>query len=114
AEIVGMRAREAEAPHTGDGPDRAQQIREIMVAVVVRVHRLAEEHDLRHPLGDDRGDLAYDVVQAAAPFRTTRRRHDTVRAPVVAATLHRDPCFYFVEAARLEILVVLLEIEGRG
>ena len=54
AEVVRMRAREAQAPNAGHGADGAEQVGEIVLAVVVRIDRLAEQHDFRHPLGDDR------------------------------------------------------------
>ena len=53
AEVVRVRTREAQATHAVDAADRAQQIGEIVLAVVVRVHRLAEQYDFAHALGDD-------------------------------------------------------------
>ena len=53
-EVVRVRAREAQPSNAVDAADRAKQIGEIELAVVIRVHRLAEQHDFGHSLGDDR------------------------------------------------------------
>ena len=63
-EVVRVRTGEANPANAVDGADRAKQVGEIELAVVIRVHRLAEQHDFRHALGDDRFHLAHDVRQA--------------------------------------------------
>ena len=45
-------------------PDRAKQVREVVLSVVVRVHRLPEQHDFTHALGDDGFRFANDVERA--------------------------------------------------
>src|SRR4051812_4903088 len=100
-----MRARETQAPDSIHAADRAQQIGEVMLAVAIRVHRLSEQDDFRHPLGHNAVRFAHDFGELTAPLGTARRWHDAVRAPIVAAALHRDPRLYLVEAARLEILI---------
>src|SRR5215510_2079546 len=103
-----MRAREPKAAHAVDATDRPQEISKPEFTIVIRVHRLPEENDFGHPLGDNSLDFANDVGEASAALWSARGRNDAVGALVIASALHRDPRFDFVEAARLEILVVLL------
>ena len=109
-----MRAREAHPTDARHGADGPQEVREVVLAVVVRVHRLSEQHHLAHPVRDDVAHFANDFAHATAALRPARVRHDAVRAAVVAAALHRDPCLHAVEAFGCEILVVLLKIEVGG
>ena len=92
----------------GDRADRAEQVGEIVRAVVVRVDGLPEQDDLGQPLGRrPRCDLAHDVGERAAALGPARRRHDAVRAAIVAAALHRNPRLDAADAARAKVLVVL-------
>ena len=111
AEIIGMRARIAHAPDAVDSSHRSQQIGKVMGAVGPRVHGLAEEDDFCQSLGNHLVRFTHDVVQSAAAFRAPGVWHDAVGAAVVAAALHRNPRLHALEATRLEVLVVLLEIE---
>src|SRR5688500_14455484 len=104
-----MRAREPQPTHTIDASNRAEQIREIVGSIEVRVHCLAEQHDLRHSLGDDLSRLANDFVEATASLRTAGRRHNAGSASVIAPALNRNPRLDAIEAARPEVLVVFLE-----
>ncbi len=49
AEIVRMRTREAQPSHAGNAADSAQKIREVMLPVEIRVHRLPEKDNLGNP-----------------------------------------------------------------
>ena len=113
AEIIGVRTREAHAADARNRAHGAQEIGEIVLAVVVGVHRLPEQHDLTHAIGDHVADLANHVGQTPAAFRAARVRYDAVGAAVIAATLHGDPRLDAIEALRREVLVVLLEVEVR-
>ncbi len=114
-EVVGVRAGVAHAADAVDRADRAQQVGEVVGAVVVRVDGLAQQHDLVDALRDDLVRLAHDLGELAAPLGTARGGHDAIRAAVVAAALDRDPGLHAPEAARAEVLVVLLEVEvGRA
>ena len=64
--------------------------REIVRAVMVRVDGLTKQCDLRDPARHQLPGLAHHVGQATAPLRTPRRRNYAERAPIIAATLHRD------------------------
>src|SRR5262249_53513850 len=94
--------------------DRADQIREVELAVMIRVHGLPEQHDLGHAFADDLVHLADDVCQTTTTLGTARGWDDAVRASIVASPLDGDPRFDSVEAPRLKVLVMLLEIERRG
>src|SRR6185503_21323022 len=114
AEVVRMRAGEAESAYSGYTADSAQQISEVVSAVEVGVHRLTQQHNLRytgihHGLG-----FPHHLCQLATSLRATRRRDDAVSALVVAPTLDGDPRLHAVKPARGEILVMLLEIELDG
>src|SRR5690606_8188142 len=85
-----------------------------MLTVVVGVHRLAEEHYLRHTVRDDSLRLTNNVVQVAATLLASRIRNDAVGAAVVAPALHGDPGLHAVEAAGGEVLVVFLHVEAGG
>ena len=115
AEIVRVRTHEAQPSHARDSADGAQKIREVVVAVEIRVDRLPDQDDLGDPGGDDRFGFAHDVRELATSFRPPGCRHDAIGALVIASALHRNPRLHSVESAGLEILVVLFEIEvGRG
>src|SRR5512140_100293 len=109
--IVRMRAREAQAAHAGHRPHRAQQIRKVVRTVVVRVHGLTQQCDLRDPVRHRLARLAKHVRERPAALRTPRGRHDAVGAPIVASALHGNPRGHAIEAAGAKVLVMLLEIE---
>src|ERR1700738_2674100 len=114
AEVVWMRARKPEPLHSGDVPDRPHKIGEIMLAIEVRVHGLTQQHDLGDSRRDDSLRLAEHLRKAATALPPARRRYDAVGTSVIAAPLDGYPCFDALEAARREILVVLLEVEIGG
>jgi hypothetical protein len=90
------------------------RIRRTPSTVVIRIHGLPEQHHLAHAIGHDALDFSYDIGEPAAALGAARGRHDAVRAPIVTPALHGNPRLHLVESARLEVLVVLLEIERRG
>src|SRR6185312_14853470 len=89
AEVVGMRAREAKPANSIHLPHCAKKIGEIVGAVGVGVHRLTEQHDLRHSVSNYAFGLSHHICKRATSFRTARVWHDAIRTPVIAATLHR-------------------------
>src|SRR4051794_21422883 len=109
-----MRTGESQAADAGHRTNGAQELREIVRTVIVGIHRLTEQHDLAHAFGHHALHFTHDIRESAASFRAARERHDAISAAIVAAALHRDPCLDAIEALRLEVLVVLLEIEARG
>ena len=114
AEIVGVRARvphATNAVHRGDG---AQQVGKVVRAVIVRIDRLPQQDDFAESLSHHIVRLTHDVVELATAFSATGIRHDAVRASIVAAALNRNPCLDAFEAARDDVLVVLLEVEIGG
>ena len=114
AEVIRVRAGEPHTPNARHGADASQQVGEVVPPVVVRVHRLAQQHDLAHSFGDDGLGLTHHVLEPPAALRPACGGNDAVGAAIVAATLHGDPCLHAVEPPRREVLVVLLEIERRG
>src|SRR3954463_4097967 len=110
-EVIGMRAGEPKAADSSHRTDSAQQIGEIVGAVVIRIHRLAEQHHFRDSGGDHRLGFANYFRQLTTALGSTSRWHNAVGALVIAAALDRDPRFHPIEASRTEILIVLLEIE---
>ena len=114
AEVVRVRAREPQrVARRRRRPQRAASRRS-------RIHRRDTSSPsvraarLRSCPRRRRLDFAHDVGEPPAALGTARRRHDAVGAAVVAAALHGNPRFDLVEAARLKVLVVLLEVERRG
>ena len=57
----------------------------------VRVHVLAEQGDLLHPLGHQHLDLGQDLAGSPIGLPAAQRRHDAEGAGVVAADADRDP-----------------------
>src|SRR5690606_5155514 len=88
-------------------------IREVVLAIVVRVYRLAEKHYFAHAVRDDCLDFAHHVCQLATALASSCIRNDAVRAAIVATALHWYPCLHAIEAARGEVFVVFLEVEAR-
>ena len=113
-EVVGMRTGEAQPLHTRHGADVPQQVSEIVRAVVVRIHRLAQQHHLAHAFCHHVRGFAHHVMQLAAALGAARGGDDAIGAAIIAAALHRDPCLDLVEPPRREVLVVLLEVERGG
>src|SRR2546426_894144 len=89
AEVRGIGRGEAQAADPGHAAGRAQQVREVVLAVVIAVDRLAKERHLRGTARGETLDLAHHVGQLAAALRPARHRNDAERAPIIAATLHR-------------------------
>src|SRR4030095_10427753 len=87
AEVVGVRTGEPNAAHAVDGTKRAQPLREIILSVVICIHRLSQQYDFGHAFGDDSAHLSHDVGQSTAALGPSRRRNDAIRALVIAAPL---------------------------
>src|SRR5687767_4250444 len=113
AEIIRMRARETKPANSGNSANCAKQIGKVVSSVCIGVHSLPKQHDLGHPLCDDLARFANYFVKLSAALRTACRRHDAIRAAIITAALNGDPGLYLVETSRLEVLVVLLEVEIR-
>src|SRR5207237_7885439 len=110
-EVIGMRARESQAPDAANATHCAQQIGKVVLAVEVRIHRLAEQHYFRDSRCDCCFGFANNFRKLSTPFRTTSRRDNAVGAPVVAAALDRNPRLHSIKAPWSEILIMLFEIE---
>ena len=93
AEVLRVRAREADALDSLDGVAGAQQLAELGAdrgreVAAPRVDVLAEQRQLLHARGGEPGHLGEDLARAAALLAAAHRRDDAVRADRVAA--HRD------------------------
>src|SRR3954451_21820181 len=89
AEVLRMRAREADALDTGDRVDRPQKLRKARADVAaVRVDVLAEKRHLADALGSEPFDLFEDFARTPGGLSPPDGRHDAVGADRVAA--HRD------------------------
>jgi hypothetical protein len=82
-----------------------------MRAIVIGVDRLAEQSHLGDAVGYDARDLAHDVGELAAPLWPTGRRHDAIRALVVASALDWNPRAHPIEPTSRDVLVMLFEVE---
>jgi hypothetical protein len=110
-EIIRVRAGKPQAPDSGKISNRAEEACEIILPVEVGVHGLAEQNDLGNARCNDSLALTNYFRETPASLGTTRRGHNAVGAFVIAAPLHGNPRLDSLEAARSEVLVVLLEIE---
>ena len=106
-EVVGVWAGEPHAANPVHGAGRAEQVREVVLAVVIRVDRLAKERHLRHAVRNEALRLAHDVGQSTAPLRSPRVRNYAERAPIIAAALDGDERAGRRPALRDHVLVVL-------
>ena len=89
AEVLRVRAREADPLDPGDGVDRAQELGEARADVAaVRVDVLAEQRHLADALRGEPLDLGEDLAGAARGLAPADGRDDAVGADRVAA--HRD------------------------
>ena len=89
AEVLRMRAREAEALDAVDRVDRTQQLREVGAEVApVRVHVLAEQRHFANAFAGERRDLGENFARPARDLAAAHRGHDAIGADGVAA--HRD------------------------
>src|SRR5690606_29092601 len=79
--------------------------------VAVGVDGLAEEDHLGRPVRRDLGDLGDDLLGIAVLLIPPNVGYDTVRAPVVAPTLDRDPGADPGSPSDLQPLVVLVRLE---
>src|SRR5678816_4527720 len=79
-EVIGIRAREANATYAIHSSHGAKQIGKVELTVVIRIDGLAEQHDLRHASRDGRFDFTNDVEQLTASLRAARGRDDAIRA----------------------------------
>src|SRR4051812_32521236 len=111
AEVIGMRARETQALHSIDSPNRAQQVGEVVRSIRVRIHGLSKQHDFRHSVSHNLTCLANNFVEIAAALGSARSRDDAIRAAIIASALNGNPCLHLVESPWLEILVVFFEIK---
>ena len=113
AHVARMRGREADAReplHPARGP---QQVGEVVRAVVVGVHGLAQEHDLPETLRHGRPYLAYQVRERQTAFAAAGVGDDAVGAELVAAALDGDPGAHARLALGLEVAVGLVAVEPR-
>ena len=97
AEVLRVRAREADALDAVDVVHRAQELAELRADVgqqvsPPRVDVLAEQRDLADALAGERGDLRENLARPAAHLSSTNGRHDAVRADGVAAHGDLHPC----------------------
>src|SRR6266581_1364995 len=111
AEVIGVRASEAQALDAAHASNGTQQIGEIVLAVEVRIDRLPQKHHFRNSVRNYRFCFTNHLRKLTAPFRAAGRRNDAIRALVVAAALHGNPRLHSVKPAWSEILIVLLEVE---
>ena len=89
AEVLRMRAREADALDALDGVHCAQELGEAASEVApVRVDVLPEQRDLADALAGETRHLGQDLAGTTADLAAAHRGHDAVRADRVAA--HRD------------------------
>src|SRR4051794_10951304 len=89
AEVLRMRAREADAIDSVHGVHGAQQLCEVAADVAaVGVHVLAEQRHLADAVARERFDLGQDLAPAPGDLAAPNSRNDAVRADRVAA--HRD------------------------
>src|SRR4029450_12873955 len=89
AEVLRVRAREADPLDPGDGIDRAQELREARAHVAaVGVDVLAEQRHLANALWGEPSDLREDLGRTPGDLAAADGRHDAVRADRVAP--HRD------------------------
>ena len=96
AEVLRVRAREADALDPVDGVAGAQQLAELRPQVgeqvaPPRVHVLAEQRDLAHALPGEPRDLGDDLARPPAHLSAAHRRDDAVGALRVAAHRHLHP-----------------------
>jgi hypothetical protein len=96
AEVLRMRAREADPLDPLDGVAGAQQLAELRVEVGAQVaapgvHVLTEQRDLLHTVGGEPGHLRHDLSGPAALLAAADCRDDAVRALGVAAHRHLHP-----------------------
>src|SRR5436190_24115329 len=85
AEVLGVRAREANALDAVDGVASAQQLTELGVdrrreIAAPGIHVLAEQGELAHSLGGESCHLCDDVSRTAADLTPANGRNDAVRA----------------------------------
>src|SRR5919197_3596622 len=93
AEVLWVRAREADALDAGDCVAGAEELAELGSQVgreiaAPRVHVLPEQRDLAHAVSYKRRDLGDDLAEPPALLSAPDRRDDAVRALRVAP--HRD------------------------
>ena len=96
AEVLRVRAREADPLDALDGVAGAQQLAELGVdagaqVAAPRVDVLAEQRDLLDAVGGEAGHLGDDLPGPAALLAAPDRRDDAVRALGVAAHRHLHP-----------------------
>jgi hypothetical protein len=93
AEVLGVRAREADALDAVHGVAGPQELGEPCADLgqeitAVRVHVLAQQRDLAHAVGCERGHLGDDVPRPPRLLAAAHSRNDAVRA--LRVTPHRD------------------------
>src|SRR6266566_8492840 len=93
AEVLGVRAREADALDAVDGVASPQELAELGAEVrgkiaAPRVHVLAEQCDLAHALSGEARHLRDDLARTTRHLASANRGDDAVGALRVAA--HRD------------------------
>jgi hypothetical protein len=105
--VGGIGAGEPHAPDAVHRADGAQQVGEIVLAIVVTVDRLPEQRDFGGAAGRERRCLGDDIAQLPAAFGASRVGDDTESAAVVAAALYRDERGRPRFAHRGDVLVML-------
>ena len=106
-EIGGIGAGEPDPPHPVNAADRAEQVGEVVLAVVVAVDRLPQQGDLGGALLHQPGYFPHHIRQPPAPLGTAGLRDDAEGATVIAPALYRDECGGALFPHRRDILVVL-------
>ncbi len=110
-EVGRIRRRETHAPDPDHAAHRAEQVGEIVLAVVIAVDGLAKQRDLRRAGAREVYDLMHDVGQLAAALRPARHRNDAEGAPIIAATLHRDERRDRIAADGVDVFVMFPSFE---
>ena len=89
-EVGGIGAGEPDPPNPVYRSDRAQEVREVGLAVVIRVDGLPQERDLAGALPRELLHLPHHIRQPPAALRPPGIGDDTEGALVVAPALYRD------------------------
>ena len=92
--------------------DCGEEVGEVVVAVVVGVHGLAEQRDLSHPALCESARLADKRRQGDALLSTSNKRHDAERAELVAPSLDRQPRLDALRAGREDVGVILGAVQS--
>ncbi len=114
AEVVGVRTGVTHATNAVHRGHSAQQVGEIVRAVVVRIDGLPQQHHFAQALRHHLARFAHHVVELTAAFFAARVRHDAIRAAIIAAALHGNPRLHPVKSLGDHIFIVFFEVEVGG